>query len=242
VNLLGGRVALVTGAANGIGAAIAARFAAEGAKVAAVDREPVSGNVPRSRTWTYDLADVAGLPALVEEVERAVGPLDILVNCAAMTIERPALELTLDQWRTVVTVDLEAPVFLAIAAARSMAERGYGRIVNITSVHGAHGAEGCIAYDASKAALNNATRTLAVELAPRGVLVNALAPGFVHTRVADPDAEWFREVYVRQRKLPLGRQAQPNEIAAHVAWLASDQNTYMTGEVVTVDGGLTATF
>lgn len=241
MSLLSGRVALVTGAANGIGRAIAEYFVGEGATVAAVDREPVEASHPEIHPFVFDLAAVERLGALVEDVEGALGSVDVLVNCAGFNRPRPVLEMTLEQWRAVLAVDLDAPVFLAAACGRGMASRGYGRIVNITSIHGTHSAEECIAYDASKAGLNGATRTLAVELAPHGVLVNAIAPGFVHTRQADPEAEWFRTVYVDQRKLPLGRQARPEEIAAHVAWLASDRNTYLTGEVVTVDGGLTAT-
>jgi NAD(P)-dependent dehydrogenase (short-subunit alcohol dehydrogenase family) len=242
VSLLDGRAALVTGAANGIGRAIAECFVQEGATVAAVDREPVEIALAQVHAFRFDLAEAARLDELIERVEATVGPLDVLVNCAGFNEPTPVLELTLDAWRRVVAVDLEAPVLLSVAAARGMVERCFGRIVNITSVHGARGAEHCIAYDASKAALNNATRTLAIELAPHGVLVNAVAPGFVETRVSDPDAAWFRDVYIEHRKLPLGRQARPDEIASHVAWLASDRNTYLTGEVVTVDGGLTATF
>ena len=241
MSLLTGRVALVTGAAHGFGAAIARCFVREGAIVAAVDRDPVEAG-PGLHAVAFDLAAVDRVGGLVAEVEKALGPLDVLVNCAGINRQRPVLELRLEEWREVLAVDMEAPVMLAAAAARGMASRGYGRIVNITSVHGSHSAEGCIAYDTAKAGLNGATRTLAVELAPHGVLVNAVAPGFVHTRQADPDADWFRDVYVQRRKLPLGRQAAPDEIAAHVAWLSSERNTYLTGEVVTVDGGLTATF
>ena len=139
-------------------------------------------------------------------------------------------------------------MLLATRAARGMAERGYGRIVNITSVHGEFGEETALSYDAAKGGLNQATRTLAVELSRHGILVNAVAPGFVNTRMAVVDgrneleSDWFREIYVENGKLPIRRYAEPEEIAAPVAWLASDQNTYVTGQVVTVDGGLTVTF
>ncbi len=239
MGLLDGRTALVTGGANGIGRAIVATFVAEGARVAAVDLEEGGEDVPSFR---YDLAGLEGLPGLVQRVEAEVGPLDVLVNCAGIGVREPSLELSLATWRRVLAVDLEAPVFLAQAVARGMVERGYGRIVNITSVHGSHSAAQHLPYDVAKAGLNGATRTLGTELAPHGVLVNAVAPGYVHTRLSDPGAELFQEVYVGRRKLPLARHAQPAEIAAHVAWLASDRNTYMTGAVVTVDGGLTATF
>jgi NAD(P)-dependent dehydrogenase (short-subunit alcohol dehydrogenase family) len=247
VSLLAGRIALVTGGANGIGRAIAARLVSEGARVAVVDREPVPAedDVAAIR---FDLAETERLGELVNEVETAVGPLDVLVNNAGIFEGAPALELDTETYRRVLAVDLDAPVFLARHAARGMTERGYGRIVNVTSIHGRFGEEQALAYDIAKAGLEQATRTLAIELGRHGVLVNAVAPGFVDTRMSIVDgrseleSEAFREVYVTHRKLPLLRAAKPTEIAAHVAWLASDQNTYLTGQVVTVDGGLTVTF
>jgi NAD(P)-dependent dehydrogenase (short-subunit alcohol dehydrogenase family) len=246
MSLLRGRTALVTGGANGIGRAIVTRFLAEGARVAAVDREEVAGlDVDAFR---YDLVETDGLGQLVEKVEERVGPLDVLVSCAGIFEPALAVEMKLESWRRVLAVNLEAPVLLAASVARGMAERGYGRIVNITSVHGEFGEETALSYDAAKGGLNQATRTLAVELSRRGVLVNAVAPGFVNTRMSVVDgrneleSDWFRGIYVENGKLPIRRYAEPDEIAAPVAWLASDQNTYVTGQVVTVDGGLTVTF
>jgi NAD(P)-dependent dehydrogenase (short-subunit alcohol dehydrogenase family) len=129
-----------------------------------------------------------------------------------------------------------------------MVERGYGRIVNVTSIHGRFGEELALAYDVSKGGLTMATRTLAIELSRHGVLVNAVAPGFVATRMSVVDgrneleSDWFRDVYVTHRKLPLRRAAEPAEVAAHVAWLASEQNSYVTGHILAVDGGLSVTF
>jgi len=196
----------------------------------------------------FDLANTSDLPALLSDAEAAVGPIDVLVNNAGIFEPMPALEASLESYRRVLAINLEAPIFLAVAAARGMVERGYGRIVNVTSIHGQFGEELTLSYDTAKAGLNQATRTLAVELGPAGVLVNAVAPGFVLTRWAmtdgrnDLESEWFRSIYVEAGKLPLRRYALPPEIAAQVAWLASEQNTYMTGQVVTVDGGLTVTF
>lgn len=247
MSLLAGRACLVTGGAHGIGRAIVERFLAEGARVALVDREPAPAFAGEVAVFRRDLAETEGLGSLVEEVERAVGPLHVLVNNAGIFESAPALELSLDLYRRVLAVNLDAPVMLAVHAARGMVERGYGRIVNITSVHGQVGEEGALAYDVAKSGLNQATRTLAVELGRYGVLVNAVAPGFVATRMSVVDgvdelaSDWFQEVYVRYGKLPLRRPAQPAEIAGHVAWLASAENTYLTGQVVTVDGGLTVT-
>jgi NAD(P)-dependent dehydrogenase (short-subunit alcohol dehydrogenase family) len=247
VSLLTGRVALVTGAANGIGRAIAERFVEEGATVAAVDREPVR-DLGTVTPFRFDLSQTDELGALVDEIEAAVGPVEVLVNVAGIFEPMTAVELTLESFRRVLAVNLDAPVFLACRVGRGMAERGYGRIVNITSIHGEFGEETALSYDIAKSGLNQATRTLAIELGPKGVLVNAVAPGFVATRMSIVDgrneleSDWFRDIYIDAGKLPLRRYAEPGEIASPVAWLASEQNTYITGQVVTVDGGLTVTF
>jgi 3-oxoacyl-[acyl-carrier protein] reductase len=241
MSLLEGRHALVTGAANGIGRAIAERFRAEGAKVSGVD-------VEAGVEFRADLAETERLPALVDAVEAAGGPLDVLVSVAGIYEPAPAVELTLESYRRVLAVNLDAPVVLAQRCARAMVERGFGRILSITSIHARYSEALGLSYDVSKAGLEGATRTLAIELGPHGVLVNALAPGFVNTRMSIVDgkneleSDWFKEVYVKHEKLPLRRAAEPAEIAVHAAWLCSPENTYLTGQVVTVDGGVTVTF
>jgi len=241
MTLLDGKHALVTGAANGIGRAIADRFRAEGATVSGVDVEP-------GCDYRFDLVQVDELGTLVEQIEREAGPVDVLCSSAGIFLPAWAVELDLEQYRRVLAVNLDAPVFLAAACGRGMAARGYGRILSITSIQGQRGEEQALAYDVSKAGLEGATRTLAIELGPRGVLVNALAPGFVSTRMSivggrnELESDWFETVYREHRKLPLRRAAEPAEIAAHAAWLCSAENTYLTGQVVTVDGGVTITF
>jgi NAD(P)-dependent dehydrogenase (short-subunit alcohol dehydrogenase family) len=241
VSLLAGRHALVTGAANGIGRAVVERFRAEGAVVSGVDRE-------EGVEFQFDLTDTAGLAGLVDGVEAKNGPVEALVSVAGVFEPARAVEMTLDSYRRVLAVNLDAPIMLAQRCGRGMAERGYGRILSVTSIHGEFGEELSLSYDASKAGLNGATRTLAIELGPQGVLVNALAPGFVRTRMSvvegqdELESEWFKTVYLENRKLPLRRPAEPPEIAAHAAWLCSDENTYLTGQVVRVDGGVTVTF
>jgi NAD(P)-dependent dehydrogenase (short-subunit alcohol dehydrogenase family) len=242
--LLEGRATLVTGAASGIGEAIARTLAAEGARVAGVDVQPGGGG-HTVVDLQADLAEVAALPQVVRDAEAAVGPLDVLVNCAGINVAAPALELELELLERILRVNLTAPVLLAQAAARGMVERGYGRIVNITSVHGGRGAAHCLAYDASKAALDNATRTLAVELAEHGVLVNAVAPGFVRTPMCHDGIlaqDWYQDVYLRYGRVPQRRPGVPDDVAAPVAWLASERNTHVTGQILGADGGLTATF
>lgn len=239
--LLAGRHAFVTGAVHGIGRAIAERFRAEGARVTGIDVEP--GAEIRA-----DLAETDMLARLIDDVEASAGPIDVLCSVAGIYEPAPALEMPLASYRRVLAVNLDAPVVLAQRCARGMVERGYGRILSITSIHGRFSEALGLSYDTSKAGLQGATRTLAIELGPHGVLVNALAPGFVRTRMSvvegrdELESEWFRTIYVKNRKLPLGRPAEPPEIAAHAAWLCSEENTYLTGQVVTVDGGLTVTF
>ena len=248
MKLLDGRRALVTGGANGIGRAIVERFVAEGAAVATVDVEPVDDLDANVVAFQRDLAETEGLDTLVDEVEETLGPLDVLVNNAGIFEPALAVDLSLTSYRRVLAVNLDAPIFLASRAARGMMSRGYGRIVNITSIHGRFGEELALSYDAAKGGLEQATRTLAIELSRHGVLVNAVAPGFVATRMSvvdgvnELDSEWFHDVYVRYGKLPMRRYAQPSEIASQVAWLASSENSYVTGQVLTVDGGVTVTF
>ena len=248
MSLLAGRTALVTGGANGIGRAIVERLAAEGAVVAAVDVEPLPDLGGSVHGVQWDLSRTESLGDLVAVAEAAVGPLDILVNNAGVFEAALAVDLTLESYRRVLDVNLHAPVFLASRAARGMCGRGYGRIVNITSIHGRFGEETALAYDVAKGGLEQATRTLAVELSRHGVLVNAVAPGFVSTRMSvvegkdELESDWFKDVYINYGKLPIRRYAVPEEIAEHVAWLGSERNTYMTGQVLTVDGGLTVTF
>ncbi|HET7093219.1 MAG TPA: SDR family oxidoreductase, partial [Thermomicrobiales bacterium] len=210
----------MTGGTHGIGRAIVERLLARGTRVATVAREALAEPDPRVAFFPFDLAENAGIPDLVARIEREVGPLAILVNNAGIWADTPSLGLDPALWARVIAVNLTAPVLLATAAARGMAERGYGRIVNVTSIHGRFAAEAALAYAAAKGGLEQATRNLAVDLAPRGILVNAVAPGFISTRMSvidgvhERDTDWFQTVYVEQGKLPLRRHAAPDEVAA----------------------------
>jgi NAD(P)-dependent dehydrogenase (short-subunit alcohol dehydrogenase family) len=242
--LLVGKRALVTGSASGIGAAIVAEFVAQGATVFGVDKN-ISTHQPSIQ---FDLTAVEQLPELVAAAEKAIGEVDILVNCAGMAIGESIPDLTWDSYDKTLRVNLHSPVFLMKYLGSKMAQRGYGRIVNITSVHGHFSEEKAMSYDVSKGGLNSATRTAAIEFAPHDVLVNAVAPGFTNTPISankgsnELESEWFKTVYVKYAKIPQLRAAQPWEQAKHVAWLASSENTYCTGQVLFVDGGMSARF
>lgn len=240
-----GRRALVTGASNGIGRAIADRLAAGGAAVTALDVEPVADDAwPAVR---YDLSETSGLEALVEHLELDGAGVDILVNAAGIQRHFDLAQPSAEVLRLVLAVDLEAPLLLASLLGVRMANRGYGRILNVTSVHAALGERGGLAYDSAKAALEQATRTLAIELGGGGVLCNAVAPGFVETRMAVVDGvletrtRRFKDLYVRSGRIPLGRAAEAEDIAGLSSWLCSTDNTYVTGQVIRVDGGMSVT-
>jgi NAD(P)-dependent dehydrogenase (short-subunit alcohol dehydrogenase family) len=236
------RVALVTGAAGGIGRSCARRLAQDGFTVAAVDRDPIEDAV--GPTFRFDLRQVEQLETLLGEVIATTGPVDVLVNNAAMFAPTPITSLTTGELRQIFDVNLLAPIMLGVLAGRGMRERGWGRIVFVSSIKDAFGERGSLAYDASKGGLSQATRTLAVELGEDGVLVNAVAPGYVSTGMSVVDganeleSDWFEANYLQSGRLPVKRAGEPEEIAACVAWLASDEASYVNGAVVRVDGGL----
>lgn len=236
--------ALVTGAANGIGRAVADALEALGYLVVGLDVEPAD----RPHHRIVDVGDIEGHEALVADIAAAHGRIAALANVAGVFRPETVEELTVANYRLQHAVLLDGPIFLARAAGLHMAANGGGRIVNITSVHASNSEVTALAYDAAKGGLEAATRTLAIELGPRGVLVNSVAPGFVRTRMSIVDGrdelegEWFRTRYKEGGLLPLQRPAEPPEIAAAVAHLLSPANTYITGVRLVVDGGLLITF
>jgi NAD(P)-dependent dehydrogenase (short-subunit alcohol dehydrogenase family) len=237
------KVALVTGANTGIGLAIAERFLADGWAVGyatAGNDEKHEGPYEDLKKqygddrihWVYgDLTDAQVPQRLVAEVTDALGGIDALVNNAGLSTAKPFLELTVDDFDTTFAVDVRASFFLAQEAARRM-EHG-GSIVNITSVHEHIPRPNFAVYAAAKAALGMLSRALALELAEKGIRVNSVAPGVIATPRNEEDA---REL---DPEVPLGRPGKPEEVAALVAWLCSDEAAYATGQSYVLDGGMT---
>lgn len=237
-----GRRAVVTGGANGIGAAITKLLRAAGAQVLVLDLDAGPDEVK------VNLADRSNVDDAIAQVLQRLDSIDIVVNCAGMFSASPMLGLDMKTYDRTLAVNLHAPVLLMRSLCEPMAAQGYGRVVNVTSIHARLSEALSLAYDISKGGLESATRTAALEMADHGVLVNAVAPGFVATRMSVVDGadellgEPFTTVYVGQGRLPLRRPARPEEVAHVVAFLASEQNSYITGQTITVDGGLSARF
>jgi 3-oxoacyl-[acyl-carrier protein] reductase len=239
---LDGKPALITGASGGIGASIARTLHAQGAIVvlSGTRRDALDALAAelgeRAHVSPADLSDAAAADALVTATEAAAGPLAILVNNAGMTRDMLALRMRDEDWQAVLDVDLSAPFRLARAALRGMLRRRAGRIINISSIVGATGNAGQVNYAAAKAGLVGMTKALAQEVASRGITVNAVAPGFIATPMTDKLSEQQRGKLAEA--IPLGRLGQPDDVAAAVAYLASDEAGWVTGATVHVNGGM----
>ena len=239
---LTGKTALVTGATGGIGAAIAKALHAAGATVAisgtrAAVLEQLKAEIgDRVHVLPCNLADAADVEKLVPAAEAAMGGLDILVNNAGITKDGLAMRMKDADWQAVIDVNLTAGFRLARAAMRPMMKKRWGRIVNITSVVGVTGNPGQANYVASKAGVIGLTKSLAQELASRNVTVNAVAPGFIATPMTDVLNDKQKEAILG--RVPAGRLGNPEEIAAAVLYLASNEAAYVTGQTLHVNGGM----
>jgi 3-oxoacyl-[acyl-carrier protein] reductase len=239
---LTGKVALVTGASGGIGGAIARAFHAQGATVglSGTRVEPLEQLAAdlgeRCAVLPCNLSDAVQTEALVGQCEEALGPLDILVNNAGLTRDGLALRMKDEDWQAVLDVNLTAAFRLTRAALKGMMKRRSGRIIGITSVVGVTGNPGQVNYAASKAGMIGMTKSLAQEVASRGVTLNCVAPGMIATAMTDALNDQQRERILQA--IPAGRLGSSEDIAAACAYLASEEAAYVTGQTLHVNGGM----
>ena len=241
MNRLEGKVALVTGAASGIGAACARRFTDEGARVAGLDMV-VPDTHPCVAFATADVRDAAAVGAAVEGLVAEVGPIDVLVNAAGVSSFGTADTIDDAEWARVLDINLKGTWHVARVVVRGMVDRGGGSIVNLASVEGIEGGQSQAAYNAAKGGVVLLTRSMAVDYGPHNVRVNCLCPGMIDTPMTaalkdgnlKPVLEWFRDQHL------LGRVGKPEEVAAAALFLASDDASFVTGHALAVDGGYLA--
>ncbi len=253
------RRAIVTGGARGIGLAVVRRLLEEGARVAIVDvdqsalaealRSVGDINCELPIACCCDVRSTSSIQGLRDQVKQHFGGIDILINNAAILDWTAIADLTPAKLQEVWQVNFYGAVGCIQAFLPDLSRSRNARIVNVASINGMRGTSNSLAYNTSKAALINLTKSLAVDLAPQGIIVNAVAPGFVNTRMSklpdggsEYDTQWFKDIYITHRRIPLTRPGLPEDIAGPVVFLCSDDARYITGQVLVVDGGLTATF
>jgi 3-oxoacyl-[acyl-carrier protein] reductase len=229
-----GRVAVVTGGASGIGEAVARRLSAEGASVASLD---LDAEAPEGvLAIAGDVSGSADVRAAVARVERELGPLDVLVCSAGVPGESlPTVEVTDEEWRRVMGINADGVFYCNRAVIPGMVARGYGRIVNVASIAGKEGNPMAGAYSASKAAVIAMTKAIGKDLARTGVLVNCVAPAVIETPILEGITREHIEYMVE--RIPMGRVGRPEEVAALVCWLASEECSFSTGAVYDISGG-----
>jgi acetoacetyl-CoA reductase len=242
------RLALVTGGVGGIGTAICKRLAEDGHFVVANyaiegtekrwnDAMAAAGlNGDATALAFGDVTDFEAMGAMVKKIEAEHGPIDVLVNCAGITRDSTFRKMTPEQWRAVLSTNLDSVFNVTRHVIEGMAERGWGRIVNISSVNAVRGQFGQTNYAAAKAGILGFTKSLAQEVVKKGVTVNAISPGYVQTDMVMAIREDVRQKIVAE--IPAGRLAMPEEVADAVAFLASDKAAYITGTNLAVNGGL----
>lgn len=240
------QTAIVTGAGRGIGHAIAVRLAREGARVASVSRteanaqrtadEINAGRANSAKAYDVDVSDHAAVQQIGASIIEDFGRVDILVNNAGVTRDGLSMRMSIDDWDTVLNTNLKGAFNFVQAVQRSMIKQRSGRIINISSVIGLIGNAGQANYAASKAGLIGLTKSLAREMASRGITVNAVAPGLIATDMTSVLSDEIRKNILN--KIPLGSLGQPDDIASAVAFLASPEAKYITGQVLAVDGGM----
>jgi 3-oxoacyl-[acyl-carrier protein] reductase len=241
-------VAVITGSARGIGLTMAHRFASEGARIVVADIDAAAGYAAVAEITAcggnalfchVDITSETQVNSMVETIRDQCSQLDILVNNAGVGLNKPFLETTLEEWNRLIEVVLTGTYLCSQIAAREMVRQGHGTIINIASISGQRGAQGRAAYGAAKAGVIQLTRVMAVELAERGVRVNAISPGPVVTDQSNgTHTNATRQSYVD--RIPLHRYGERHEVAAAALFLASDESTFIHGHVLNVDGGFYA--
>ena len=233
--------AIVTGGNRGIGRAVVETFVAAGARVAAMARspEPPDSNGAAIFSIAVDVRDRSSVERAVAAAQEKLGPIDVLVNAAGIIERTPFLDLTEQRWQEVIETNLGGMFRMSQVVAASMIRRRSGRIINIASNNALGGSPGHQAYDASKAGVVGLTRSMAVELAPHGVWVNAVAPGWTRTDMAMAALGQPGEEDRVCRELPSRRIAEPRDIAEAVLWLATETTRFMVGSILVIDGGET---
>ena len=239
---LTGKIALITGAAGGLGDKIARTLHAQGATLALTDMraehiEKLKAELgSRVEVFTANLTDAEAVKTLVENVEEKMGRIDILVNNAGLTRDNIFIRMTDEEWQLVLDVNLTAGFKLARAAVRGMMKRRYGRIIGIASVVGVMGNAGQANYAASKGGMIAMNKSLAQEVASRGVTVNSIAPGFIRTPMTDVLTDDVKAKLMA--RIPAGKLGEAQDIANVVAFLASDEAQYITGQTININGGM----
>lgn len=246
MKLLEGKVALVTGAARGIGKAIALRFASEGADIAFTDlaiddngratEEEIRALGVRVKGYASNAANFDEAHKTVEEVVKDFGGLDILVNNAGITKDGLMLRMSEAQWDAVIAVNLKSAFNFVPACVPVMMRRRGGSIINMASVVGVHGNAGQANYAASKAGMIALAKSVAQEMGPKGIRANAIAPGFIETAMTEALPDSVREEW--KKKIPLRRGGTPDDVADVAVFLASNLSSYVSGQVIQVDGGM----
>ncbi len=241
------KLAVITGGMGGIGTSICQRLAKEGAKVVATchpsEADRVDAWIADMKTAGAEVAVVAGDvstaesgAALMSEIVEKFGPVDILVNCAGITRDSTMKKMTVEQWDAVIDTNLSSAFYVTQPIWNSMIERGFGRIINISSVNGQRGQFGQANYSAAKAGMHGFTMALAYEGAAKGVTVNTVSPGYIETAMTAAMRDDVRDAIIGG--IPMRRMGQPEEIAQAVAFLADEASTYITGANLPVNGGL----
>ena len=239
-----GKVAIITGGGSGLGLGIAEKFTQNGIRTIIVGRNEEKLNNARTQLGEHafamvcDLSDLASIPALVKKVIHEFGQIDILVNNAGINMKKNLTEVTDEEFQSVITVNLCSVFAISREVVKYMLEMGSGNIINISSMAAQYGLPKVIAYSASKTAIDGMTRAMAVELSPKGIRVNAIAPGFIYSAMTEKalnsDPERKAKVFGRT---PMGYMGQPSDVGEAALFLATDASKYITGVVLPVDGG-----